>query len=339
MKLYCGIDLHSNNSVISIIDESDRLIAERRLGNDLGLIVGFLGPFQDALVGVVVESTYNWYWLVDGLMDAGYPLHLANPAAVVQYSGLKHTDDRWDARWLANLLRLGILAEGYIYPKASRGVRDLLRKRAQLVSQRTANLLSVQNQVTRETGRHISANEIKKLLHERARQWPSDTPFGLAVAANLEVLRSLDEQVERLERAVLAKARLDRRYTHLLSVPGIGKVLGLTIMLETGEIARFDKPGNFASYCRCVDARRISNAKRKGANNAKNGNRYLAWAFVEAANFAVRYDPRIKRFYTRKRATRNGSVAIKAVAHKLARAAFYIMRDGVDYDPHKAFAS
>jgi len=84
MKLYCGIDLHSNNSVISIIDESDRLIAERRLGNDLGLIVGFLGPFQDALVGVVVESTYNGYWLVDGLMDAGYPLHLANPAAVVQ---------------------------------------------------------------------------------------------------------------------------------------------------------------------------------------------------------------------------------------------------------------
>jgi transposase len=113
--------------------------------------------------GLVVESTYNWYWLVDGLMDAGYRLHLANPAAIQQYSGLKHTDDHSDARWLAHLLRLGVLPEGYMYPKAQRPVRDLWRKRAHLVEQQTANVLSVQNIIVRNTGTRLSANRIKSV--------------------------------------------------------------------------------------------------------------------------------------------------------------------------------
>lgn len=338
MKLYSGIDLHSNNSVVSVVDETDKLLADKRLGNDLGQILAVLEPYREELQGIVVESTYNGYWLVDGLMEAGYCLHLANPAGNQQYRGIKHTDDRSDARWLANLLRLGILKEGYIYPPEGRAVRDLLRKRAQLVHWQTANLLSIQNQVARETGRGISANEIKKLIGDPNRPWPGGAPFNLAVGANLQLLRTLAEQIKTIERAVLAVARLDGRYAHLLSISGIGKVLGLTIMLETGDIDRFGKPGQFASYCRCVDSARHSNGKKKGQNNSKNGNRYLAWAFVEAANFAVRYDTRVQRFYERKRAKRNGSVAIKAVAHKLARAAYYIMRDGVDYQPEKAFA-
>ena len=115
MKLYGGIDLHSNNVVASLIDEQDRVVYERRLPNDLGLILSEIEPFADALEGVVVESTFNWYWLVDGLQAAGYRVHLANTAAIKQYAGLKHTDDHSDARWLAHLLRLGILPEGYIY--------------------------------------------------------------------------------------------------------------------------------------------------------------------------------------------------------------------------------
>jgi transposase len=112
---------------------------------------------------VVVESTYNWYWLVDGFMDAGYRLHLANPAAMQQYNGLKYTDDRSDARWLAHLLRLGVLPEGYIYPKAQRPVRDLLRKRAHLVEQQTAHVLSVHNIILRNTGTRLSTNRIKSV--------------------------------------------------------------------------------------------------------------------------------------------------------------------------------
>src|SRR5918999_1775295 len=111
MKLYGGIDLHSNNCVMVLLDEEDRVVYEKRLPNDLGYVLLELAPYQGRVDGLVVESRFNGYWLVDGLMEAGYPVHLANTAAIVQYGGLKYTDDRSDARWLAHLLRLKVLLE------------------------------------------------------------------------------------------------------------------------------------------------------------------------------------------------------------------------------------
>src|SRR5919199_3458964 len=163
MSLYGGIDLHANDSVIVLINEQDEVIYRKRLPNALPTILEQLAPYHMQMKGLVVESTYNWYWLVDGLMEADYRVHLANPAAIQQYSGLKYTDDHSDARWLAHLLRLGVLPEGYIYPKAQRPVRDLLRKRSHLVEQRTANVLSIQNIIVRNTGSRLSANRIKQL--------------------------------------------------------------------------------------------------------------------------------------------------------------------------------
>ena len=122
---YCGIDLHSNNSVVVVSDEEDRLLLQKRLLNDLGQIRAALEPHREELVGVVIESTYNWYWLVDGLMAAGYRVHLAHPSAIKKYEGLKYSGDVAVARYLAHLLRLGLLAEGYIYPREERGARDL----------------------------------------------------------------------------------------------------------------------------------------------------------------------------------------------------------------------
>jgi transposase len=144
---YSGIDLHSNNSVVSVIDEADRVVAEKRLPNDLARIVAFLAPWRAELAGVVVESTYNWYWLVDGLQAAGFVVHLANTTAIKRYDGLKHTGDETDARYLAHLLRLGLLPTGTILPAKHREVRDLARKRMQLVRSRTTYILAVENGV------------------------------------------------------------------------------------------------------------------------------------------------------------------------------------------------
>ena len=152
-----------------------------------------------------MESTYNWYWLVDGLMEQGYKVHLANTAAIQQYEGLKYTDDDSDARWLAHLLRLGVLPEGYIYPRAERPVRDLLRKRSQLVRQRTTNLLSIQNLLTRNTGSSLSANQVKGLDVQQVDELLPDADLALAVKANLSVMSSADEQTE--------TARTDRHRT------------------------------------------------------------------------------------------------------------------------------
>jgi transposase len=339
MKLYGAIDLHSTNSVTVLIDEQDNVVYRKRLPNDLKLIIEQLAPHQSRMEGIVVESTYNWYWLVDGLMEQGHRVHLANTAAIQQYNGLKYTDDDSDARWLAHLLRLGVLPEGYIYPKQERPVRDLLRKRSQLVRQRTANLLSIQNLVTRNTGSSINANRIKGLTAEEVENILGNGDLALAVKANLSVMCSANEQTELLERTVTQRVKLKPQFRFLKTVPGIGQILALTMMLESGDMRRFPSVRNFASYCRCVGSQKISNGKRKGSGNTKNGNKYLAWAFVEAANFAVRYQPSIRRFYQRKRAKTNGIVALKAVAHKLCRACYYILRDQVAFDVTKAFGT
>src|SRR5580692_9504095 len=154
---YCGIDLHSNNSVVSVIDETDRVVAEKRLPNELPKILAFLVLWQAELVGVVVESTYNWYWLVDGLQAAGLTVHLANTTAIKKYEGLKHSGDETDARYLAQLLRLGILPTGTILPAKHRNVRDLARKRMQLVRSRTSHILAVKNTTARQYGTRITS--------------------------------------------------------------------------------------------------------------------------------------------------------------------------------------
>jgi len=338
MKLYGGIDLHSTNSVVAVTDENDKVVYRKRLPNDLNTILTVLEPYRGALEGLVVESTYNWYWLVDGLKEAGCRMHLAHTGAIKQYEGLKYSDDDTDACWLAKLLRLGLLPEGYIYPKEQRPVRDLLRKRSQLVHQHTANVLSVQNLMARNRGASIGANAVKRLDFDQVDQLLENESLVLAVASTLVVMRSQQQMIALVEKVAHRHMKHSAALKHLLTVNGIGEILGLTILLETGDIGRFERVGNYVSYCRCVDSKRISNGKQKGKGNRKNGNKYLAWAFVEAANFAVRYAPRIKRYYQRKKARSNGIIAIKTVAHKLARACYFILRDGVDFDVEKAFA-
>src|SRR5256712_13001458 len=201
MSLYGGIDLHANNSVIVLINEQDEVLYQKRLPNDLTTIMGQLAPYHTEMKGLVVESTYNWYWLVDGLMEADYRVHLANPAAIQQYNGLKYTDDHSDARWLAHLLRLGVLPEGYIYPKAERAVRDLLRKRAHLVRQHTANVLSVQNLMVRNTGARFGAKRIDEFTPAELAGILPEAEQVLAVTSSLAVLHCLGQQIKSLEKA------------------------------------------------------------------------------------------------------------------------------------------
>src|SRR5215469_2218607 len=202
MPLYGGIDLHANNSVIVLLNEQDEVISRKRLANDLPAILEQLAPYRAEVKGLVVESTYNWYWLVDGLMEAEYQVHLANPAAIQQYSGLKYTDDYSDARWLAHLLRLGVLPEGYIYPKAARAIRDLLRKRAPLVRQHTANVLSVQNIMARNTGARFSVKRIRELPKQELKRLLPEADQVLAITSSLAILDCLSQQIKALEKIV-----------------------------------------------------------------------------------------------------------------------------------------
>ena len=338
MALYTGFDLHSTNSYLGIIDEYGKRIWKKKLRNDPNLISTMLRRFKKDIIGVVVESTYNWYWLVDLLTDEGYDVHLANPSRIQQYSGLKHGDDEHDAFWLAEMLRLKILPEGYIYPKEQRPLRDLLRKRGHLVRLRTSLILSLQNILARNLGTKINSNHMKALKTDHvAPLLAANDDLSLAGKVSKDAIDSLSRQINAIEKAVEKKLPLRKPYNLLLSMPGVGRILALTIMMETGPIERFSKVGNYVSYCRKVPAARFSNEKKKGTGNRKNGNKYLSWAYAEAAEFARRLDPESRAYYDRKCRRTNAPIAYNALANKLSRAAYYIMRDRVLFMHERMF--
>lgn len=336
MSLYCGIDLHSTNHVIVVIDDQDKKLIDKRIDNDLITTLEILAPFKNQLKAIAVESTFNWYWLVDGLMENGYEVMLVNTTAVKQYDGLKYSGDHQDAFHLAHLMRLGILPTGHIYPKKMRAIRDLLRRRRQLVRHSSSHLISIQNQIWRSLGIRISCNDIRK---------PGFTlPFSnksylyYSAQSNLTIQRALAKEIHQLEKHVLKAVSLQNSFQLLTSMTGIGPILGLTIMLETGNIARFESAGNYASYCRCVQSIRMSNGKKKGVGNRKAGNKYLSWAFSEVAHYLIRFEPKVKRFYERKKQKKNGIVAMRAVAHKVARAVFHMLNNKQEFDIDRAFS-
>jgi len=338
MKLYTGIDLHSTNSYLAIVDETGKRVFKEKSPNDMPAILRSLEPYRNEIIGTVVESTYNWYWLVDGLMAEGFAVHLANPSAIQKYSGLKYADDKHDAFWLAEMLRLDILPTGYIYPKDERPIRDLLRKRGHLVSLRSSLMISLQNIITRNCGMKMKTNDIKRLRENRVYPLLADNEdLALAGQVSKDSIDFLTRQIRGIETFLEKKLEIKDAYKGLVMLPGIGKILGLTIMLETGPVTRFEKVGNYASYCRAVSSQWTSNGKSKGKGNKKNGNKYLSWAFSEAAEFARRYDDKARAYYNRKLRKTNFMVAHAALAHKLARAAYYVMRDQVEFIPEKIF--
>lgn len=337
MKAYAGIDLHSSNSYLGIINDNDKRLYGRRIPNDLNRVLMALEPFRDQLEGIVVESTYNWYWLVDGLQDHGYNVHLANPSAIRHYEGLKHTDDKWDSYWLAHMYRLNILPQGYIYPKEHRSIRDLLRRRLLFVKHRTSHILSLQSMVTRNLAFKISNNDIKKLKVKDAEGLFDSSNLAFMAKNSIAAIEFLKKIIKGIEKQVKSQVKLRKEFVLLQTIPGVGNILALTIMLEVGDINRFAKVGNYSSYCRCVKSQRLSDGRKKGENNRKNGNKYLAWAYVEAAHFVRRYNTRAQSFYQRKKAKTNGIVATKALSNKIARASYYIMRDQVAFDEDMLF--
>ena len=341
-SLYCGIDLHSNNAVYFVQNEKEKVLFKKRIPNRLDSVIEALEPFRKQLKTVAVESTYNWYWLVDGLMEAGYPVRLANPAAINQYDGIKDANDLTDAAFLAHLSRLDILPTGYIYPKEDRPVRDLLRRRMLLVEKRTSIILSLQNMVSRHTGQGMGWRQIRKLGSQAMNDLlgPYDELIFVA-QQQIDLIEQLTEKVDLFEGKVLEKAKLRPEYEVLLTMPGVGVILGLTIMLETGTVDRFPRAGDYCSYCRVVRAKRTSNGKQKGRNNSKNGNKYLSWAFVEAVHRAIATCPSAKKYYEKKKAIAiakgGGALATKALAAKWCKAAYYILKRQEPFDLARVF--
>lgn len=242
-----------------------------------------------------------------------------------------------DAYFLCELMRLGILPTSHLYDRQTRPVRDLLRRRLLLVQLRTSLILSFKSLNERTLGQRVPLARVKAMSIEEAQARFAAPADQLLSGEQIGLMGQLQESITKIEKHILETAGERKLFERVKEVPGIGKILGLTIALETGDPKRFAGAGHFASYCRCVPSLRQSNRKKKGENNRKCGNRYLAWAFVEAAHFACRFDEPCRRFYDRKKQKTNPVVATKALACKLAKASWHVMHDDVAYDPQRVF--
>jgi len=334
--LYGGADLHGNNVFLTVCDGQGQRVMERRVKANLNAVNQAMEPYWERVQSLAVESTYNWYWFVDGLRSQGRDVRLANPAKMGQYAGLKATNDASDAGWLAEQMRLGILPESYVYPPEVRPIRDALRRRMLIVGQRTQSLLSLESLFARCGLECPGVAELKDWKRSQVEALKLDRFTQLQLDSLLELVRKQEGLAQWIEGAVLKAVKPTGEFARIQQVPGIGPILGMVIVLESGDFGRFASAGNYASYCRKVKSERRSNEKKKGENNRKNGNRYLAWAYAEAAVHAIRCYPRIRSWYERKKSRRNVPVAMNALGCKLSKAAWHVMR-GKDFNEAMLF--
>ena len=339
-KTYVGIDLHSNNCYFAAINPEGKKLFHKRVPNKLSSIDSVLKQIEKhgEIVTLAVESTYNWYWLVDHLQDLNYDIRLANPGMIHQYNGIKSTDDKSDAFFLAELLRMKALPGCWICPREDRPIRDLLRTRMMLIEKRTAFKNSLSSMIARQTGTQMRCGVILGYDRSQIDDFVEDKDIAFRISQLRIQIASLTGSIDIIEKRSEKRLKLKPEYQGLLTVPGIGKIIAMTIMVETGDIKRFAKSGDYTSYCRCVDSHRTSNGKNKGQNNKRNGSRYLAWAFTEAAVSAKRYCEEADRYWQRKNSKSGSSVlAYKSLAAKMTKACYYIMRDNSVFSEKKLF--
>lgn len=324
MSLYGSIDLHSNNSYVMISDEEDKVIQEKRLPNKLDEIDRFFRAHKEALSDIVVESTFNGYWLLDGLKNLGYRLKLVHVAACKQYAGLKYTDDQSDCLWLNRMNRLGVIPQGYIYPRQDRTIRDLLRKRLYLVQKRSGFVIALKQQFLSWNALAVTKDDLYDLTSENLKILVTEEPLRCQMESYLEIIRVLNERIKIIEALIKKQAKEDELIRRLRILPGIGPILSWTIRYEVGELERFRDSKNFLSYCGLVPRVKLSNFKKKGEGDPRNRNKYLRWAFAEAA-VELLHKPKIKRFHD-KLVKKKGTIKAKGIiASKMARLAFRTM--------------
>jgi transposase len=342
MQFYCGIDLSARTSQVCVIDEDISVRVQEKVPNELHRITDLMESYKGTLRSVV-ESTFNWYWLIDGLQEAGFEVCLAHPFGLYMITAAKVKTDRRDAFALAKLLKAGVIPEAYIYPKEHRPVRDLLRRRGRLVRLRAQEYGSLRMMLLRYGILEHSRDGIKRTIEQDTEMWFKDKAIQLHARQELRRIGLYTEQIRHLEQVILKAAKDRPEYRLLILVPGIGDILAVTILYEIGDISRFGSARHFSSYCRVVPGVAQSGAISRRGRGSKQGNHYLKWAFTQAAVYSVRSVPKIRRCYDRHFRRHRGRgakiIAYSIIAHKLAQAVYYILRDGAEYREELLFGT
>lgn len=335
-QFYCGIDLHARSMYVCILNQDGEIVTHRNMKTEPNALLKVIAPYRADLV-IAVECVFTWYWLADLCAREGIPFVLGHALYMKAIHGGKAQNDRIDAHKIAVLLRGGMLPQAYAYPAAMRATRDLLRRRMHLMRKRAELLAHVQN-----TNSQYNLPEIgKKLAYKANRQGVAERFADPAVQKSVEVDLALidhyDHLLTDLELAIVntAKQHDANTFYRLRSVPGIGKILSLVLLYEIHDIRRFPRVQEFVSYCRLVKCAKESAGKRSGTSGTKIGNAYLKWAFSEAAVLFLRDNPAGQKYLARVEKQHGKGKALTILAHKLARAVYYMLKRESAFDMHK----
>jgi len=334
----CGVDLHSRQMYVCVMDREGRKLVHTNIkGNDFGYFLKLVEPYRHDLT-VVCECTFNWYWLADACEAAGLEFVLAHALYLKAIHGGKNKNDRIDSEKLAHLLRANLIPPAYVYPADKRPTRGLLRQRMTYVWRRSELLTRIQMGQMAEGHEPVrKGGHNRDVWQERLMKVYDNPLHQFSTAMDLDLIRAYDRAIEKLDQQLLkeAKATSYKEFAQLRTVPGIGETLGLTILYEIDTIERFPSVKDFSSYCRLVKGTVASAGKIKGYQGRKLGNPYLRWAFGEAAVIAKR-DHALIRPYTQRLETKHGKFVANAIlANKLARAVYFMLKNGTVFDPEK----
>ena len=340
-RFYAGVDLHARSMFTHVLDHTGKTVFEKDLPAEPEVFLDAVKPFRDGLV-VGAECMFAWYWLADLCEDHAIPFVLGHALYMRMIHGGKAKTDRIDAAKLAGMLRGGLFPMAYVYPRAKRQTRDLLRRRSFFVRQRAQLITHIQN-----TNTQFNLPPLSKKLTYAANRSPAiaerfaHPSTRLSITADLGLIDGYDQQIAELERHLVKNAKVDDPVTfgQLRTVPGIGPILGLILLYEIDQIGRFPEAGNFLSYSRLVRCAHQSAGQVKGSGGKKIGNAHLKWAFSEAACLMLRSLPAAKAWMQRQERKRGKRKALSILEAKLGRTVYHLWRKAVPFDAKRFLAS
>ena len=339
-RYYCGIDLHARTMYVCVLDAAGEIRLQRNLRSTPEAFLEAIAPFREDVV-VAVECIFTWYWLADLCAAEGIPFVLGHALYMKAIHGGKAKNDKIDAHKIAVLLRGGMLPQAYVYPAAMRSTRDLLRRRLHLVRKRGQLLAHIQN-VNHAHNLPVFAKRLAYPSNRKgvAAHFAGDPMVQKNIALDLALLERYDALLTALELDLVRQAKKEAPSGfHLLrSIPGVGKVLALTILYELHDVTRFERVQQFASYARLVKCAKESAGRKYGTSGAKMGNVHLKWAFSEAAVLFVRHSGEGKRLLARLEKRHGKGKALSILAHKLGRTASHMLAREKPFDAAKFFA-
>jgi transposase len=335
-KFYCGIDLHARSMYVCILNQDGDIVVHRNIKTKPDALLQIMMPYREDIV-VAVECIFTWYWLADLCAQEGIPFVLGHALYMKAIHGGKAKNDKIDAHKIAVLLRGGMLPQAYVYPAEMRATRDLLRRRMSLMRQRAALLTHVQQTNSQYNLPEIGTNIAYKANREGVAERFPDPAVQKSIAVDLALLGYYDRLLTELELCIVntAKAHNAQVFYRLRSIPGVGKILALVLLYEIHDIQRFPRVQEFVSYCRLVKCAKESAGKRYGTSGTKIGNAYLKWAFSEAAVLFLRNNLAGQKYLARIEKKHGKGKALTILAHKLARAVYYMLKRDTAFDLEK----